>query len=113
MNVISTVVFATALVAVCDVSMAAEPAVIKSIQPKAQPVSVVLNTQAEPAAAQLVADGVAQLRHQGHEALQQIQRDAVNRDWSQAFELPPLAIPEAHAERIADNTEAGRQVASK
>ena len=112
MNVISTVVFATALVAVCDVSMAAEPAVIKSIQPNAQPAQVIATTSDASIAGSIAADGVAQLRHQGNEALQQIQHDARNHDWSQAFELPPLLLAEP-LPVVANVSEAGRQLASK
>lgn len=113
MNVISTVVIAAALSVACDVSLAAEPAVIKTIRPQAlpsQPMMAAMPAEAIEPQVLLVAEGLPMLRQQGRDALKQIQQEALNQHWLQFVEAPALAASVAE-ERLADAD--NRQVAVK
>lgn len=104
MNVISTVVIATALLAVCDVSLAAQPAASKIIYPHAD----------RPAAATTaVAPALPSLRESGKQAQQQIMRESVPQNW-QAFALQPLPmLVPVDADLVVESDLSTRQVAVK
>ncbi len=104
MNVHTIVVLAAALAAVCDVSSAAQPAVIKSIQPQAQVVSV----SAKPEQS---------LRSAGQQAQQQILREAMHELAADALVMPSATIVVADAmaqePELADVAKSGAQLAVK
>ncbi len=104
MNVHTIVVLAAALAAVCDVSSAAQPAVIKSIQPQAERVTV--STAPEQS-----------LRNAGQQAQQAIVRDAMHELAADALVMPSVNFIMAEAVEqepaLAEAARAGAQLAVK
>jgi hypothetical protein len=105
MNVHTIVVLAAALAAVCDVSSAAQPAVIKSIQPQAQLVTTV---SAKPEQS---------LRSAGQQAQQQILREAMQTLAADALVMPAAIITTADVAvlkpELADVAKSSAQLAVK
>lgn len=109
MKIITTVVIATALLAVSDVSMAAKPAAIKAIQPQARaPV-------AQFSHASVPADKLIVIREAGQKAQQQILRDALQQSAQQTRQLMqlPLVAPVSDELIAVTSTASGPQLAVK
>lgn len=107
MKIITTVVIATALLAVSDVSMAARPAAIKAIQPQ-QPAAPFSQASAPT-------DKLVVIRDAGQKAQQQILRDALQQsaqETRQLMQLPVLA-PVSDELIAVTNTANGPQFAAK
>lgn len=104
MKVITSVAMAAVLWTVCDVSLAAQPATIKSIQPR--PVEFAHEPGAESAYLELV-------RSAGREAQQAIMREALSQSAEQwRVQTAPVLLPFTD-ELVASVNGSGRQLAGK
>lgn len=111
MKVLTTVAMAAVLWTVSDVSQAAQPATVKSIQPRAAvtAVAVSFDDQTRLDAAIHQGDQAGSVRAAGQRALQEIRRDAFAeqaRQWS----LQELTVP---ADLLVTNATDVRQFAVK
>ncbi|NQD38148.1 hypothetical protein HPT27_14045 [Permianibacter sp. IMCC34836] len=104
MNVITTVVIATALLAVCDVSQAAQPAASKMVHPQASTQTV---------ASSAAAPSLPNIRESGKQAQQQILRDAIPQNWQQLALQPLPMLAPVEEERVVESELSSRQVAVK
>jgi hypothetical protein len=108
MNVITAVVLAAGLVAVSDVSFAAQPATVKTIQPKA--------VAAEPIATTEIAesgDSLHLVRDAGRQAQQQITRDALSQSRLDRLVMPLPHLLPVSDELVADVVGKSHQLAVK
>lgn len=104
MKVITSVTMAAVLWTACDVSLAAQPATIKSIQPK--PVALAQESGADTAYLDLV-------RSAGRDAQQAIMREALSQNADQwRVQTEPVLLPFTD-ELVASVNGNGRQLAGK
>ncbi|HEX4910015.1 MAG TPA: hypothetical protein VFV64_04565 [Permianibacter sp.] len=104
MKVITSVTMAAVLWTVCDVSLAAQPATIKSIQP--QPVALAQELGVDTAQIELV-------RSAGRDAQQAIMREALSQSAEQwRVQTAPVLLPFSD-ELVASVNGSGRQLAGK
>ena len=104
MKVITSVTMAAVLWTVCDVSLAAQPATINSIQP--QPVALMQEPGADTAYLELV-------RSAGRDAQQAIMREALSQNAEQwRVQTAPVLLPFTD-ELVASVNGSGRQLAGK
>jgi len=118
MNAITTVFIAAALLTVCDVSEAAQPAAIKSLQPSTAVTPPRGSALADPVLADPVYPRLFELRFAARAAQQQILQETLAQNWRELARQPLAAMVPVVEEQLAGGELAAvqtatRQVASK